>query len=81
VKSLPTALADKFRLCPTPLDALPGASVLVVATAWPDYRNIEAEMLVSVIKQATVIDPGYFLSDTLGTNPKIQYIAIGKGNI
>jgi UDPglucose 6-dehydrogenase len=81
VKSLPTALADKFRLCPTPLDALPGASVLVVATAWPDYQNIEAEMLVSVIKQATVIDPGYFLSDTLGTNPKIQYIAIGKGNI
>lgn len=81
VKSLPTALADKFRLCPTPLDALLGASVLVVSTAWPDYRNIEAEMLVSSLKQATVIDPAYFLSDTLGTNPKIQYIAIGKGSI
>lgn len=81
VQCLPVPLAEKFKLCPTPQAALAGASLLVIATGWPDYRVIESAEVVSAIKRSLVIDPNRFLVDTLGSDPKIKYIAVGKGSI
>ena len=81
VQCLAVPLAEKLSLYPTPQAALAGALVLVVATAWPDYRTIEAAEVVSAMEQPAVIDPNRFLVDTLGNNPEIQYIAVGRGSV
>ncbi len=79
IKVLPAALAEKFVLCETPQAALKGASIMVVATAWPDYGHIETETILKAIESPVVIDPHRFLAESFGNHQKIQYIAVGKG--
>jgi UDPglucose 6-dehydrogenase len=48
VTSLPDE-ARGVRLCPTHLGALEGASALVVATEWPEYRGVSADAIVGAM--------------------------------
>ena len=43
VRALPDDLAGFLTLCETPLEAVEGASALVVQTDWPVYREVEPE--------------------------------------
>ncbi|MHB8626464.1 MAG: UDP-glucose dehydrogenase family protein [Aggregatilineales bacterium] len=78
VHSLPTELADKVTMCPTPLNALQNASALVLATEWPAYQNLSPEAICSRMLTPVIIDAGRFLMDTLGNDSRIHYLAIGK---
>jgi UDPglucose 6-dehydrogenase len=78
VRELPAHLAQKLRLCATPLDAVRDAAALIVATAWPDYLLTNGEALVSNMKIPVVLDPGRFLAGQLESNPAIQYFTVGK---
>jgi UDPglucose 6-dehydrogenase len=78
IDRLPDELAPFARLCPTALDAATNADALIVATEWPDYLSVAAADLLPRMSSATVLDPGRFLSKTLGTNPQIRYYAVGK---
>ena len=79
VKSLPPDLAAAIRLCSTPTDALAGVVGLVVATEWPDYQSVPADVVVASMRSALVLDPNRFLSQTLGNDPRIRYVTVGKG--
>ena len=79
VKSLPPDLAAAITLCSTPTDALAGVVGLVVATEWPDYQSVPADMVVASMRSALVLDPNRFLSQTLGNDPRIRYVTVGKG--
>lgn len=68
-----------LQLAPTALDAAKGASALVVATPWPDYRNITAAQLVDVIDQPVVLDAARFLAVSLGADPRVRYVTVGQG--
>jgi len=78
IKVLPEHLSGKFELAFDPILALKDASALVVGTAWPDYRSLDADAVVSHMMKPIVIDPKRFLAKTLGDDPRIQYITIGK---
>lgn len=78
VHELPPALAGQVLLLQDPLDALGKADALVVATPWKDYLSLGTEAILSRMKQAVVLDPARLLAQTLGADPRIQYITVGK---
>lgn len=78
VANLPAALDAEIRLCETPLAAAEGASALVVCTAWPEYREVPAEQLLSVLRTPLVIDAAGFLAGSLGVEPELRYARVGS---
>jgi UDPglucose 6-dehydrogenase len=78
VKVLPPDLSPCLTLCPTPADALEGSNALVISTEWPEYLSIEAKTVVGRMKEPIVVDPNRFLEKTLGSEPQLRYVAVGK---
>jgi UDPglucose 6-dehydrogenase len=66
-------------LCRSAEEAVTGADVAVVATEWPDYRGLGAGDLVRAMRRPRVIDPNWFLAAALSSEPRLIYIAIGRG--
>ena len=81
VTNLPAELDAGISLCETALQAAEGASALVVCTAWPDYREVSAEQLLSVLETPIVIDAAGFLAKTLGAEPEhLRYARVGSSS-
>lgn len=78
IRVLPDELAERFALLPTPIAALDGATALVLATAWPEYKTLDADIIVSTMLAPIVIDPNRFLEQTLGSDSRIRYATVGK---
>ncbi len=78
VEALPEELAGVLTLCPTPLAALQGADVAVVATEWPEYRGLTADDVASPMRRPCVIDPTHFLAAALAADPRLAYVATGR---
>lgn len=78
VKSLPPDLNERIHLCASAQEALREAEALVVATEWNDYRSIDAAVVISSMKNPTVLDASRFLASTLGTDSRIRYVTVGK---
>jgi UDPglucose 6-dehydrogenase len=77
VAALPDELAASVALCATPQAALVGADVAVVATEWPEYRDLDASQLLEAMRRPQVIDQNRFLASAFGNDPRIIYIATG----
>jgi len=78
VTELPPDLRDGVELCETPLVAASGASAVVLCTAWPEYREIPAEELISAMPAPLVIDAAGFAAKSLGAHPGIRYARVGS---
>jgi UDPglucose 6-dehydrogenase len=65
-------------LCASPAEAIRGADVAVVATAWPDYRGLGAGDFLVHMRRPHVIDPSGLLADTLAPEPRITYVVAGR---
>jgi UDPglucose 6-dehydrogenase len=78
VASLPGELTETMRLCASAEEALRDADVAVVATPWPDYQALRPDDVVALMRRPQVIDAMHFLT-ALGADPRITYVAIGKG--
>lgn len=72
-------LQGPLHLCASAGEALEGAEVAVVCTEWPEFKSIEATTFTQAMKRPVVLDPSQFLVRTLGSDPRIQYFAVGKG--
>jgi UDPglucose 6-dehydrogenase len=79
IKTLPADLQQTIALAPDPLEALKDASALVVATAWPEFRSVDAGQVAAAMRTAIVLDPARFLASSLGDAPGIRYITVGQG--
>lgn len=77
VANLDGSDASSIIVTATATEALDGANVLVVSTACPEFADIKAEVVLTRMKSATVIDAGRFLESSLGQAPGIRYIAVG----
>ena len=77
VATIPDTLGAVLTLAPDALSAASGADAVVVATEWPEFRTIAADALVSAVKAPLVLDPGRFLSKTMGADARIRYLAVG----
>ena len=75
VLALPAELSSMITLAPSATAAIAEASALVVATEWPELKNIEPGAL-SRMKRRLVVDANRFLAKNLGTTD-IEYYAVG----
>jgi UDPglucose 6-dehydrogenase len=78
LKDLPPAVAAQVRLADNALDAVTGASALIVATAWPEYREVAADQVAARMTRRLVLDANRFLADTLGRHADVEYLSVGK---
>ena len=62
----------------TPLEALEGACALVIATQWPEYREIKVSDVENIAGQFAVFDSNRFLSD-FNKSSVISYYSVGVG--
>jgi UDPglucose 6-dehydrogenase len=77
VQRLPEDLNTGVTLCHSAGDALKGCDAAVIATEWPQFRELPAQDLVNQMKTPVVLDANRFLEKTLGGNPAIVYVAVG----
>ena len=77
VRALPAGLA-RTELAPDPLSAVDRAAALVVATAWPEYRDVDASQVASRMSGRVVLDANGFLASSLGRQPDVTYLTVGK---
>jgi UDPglucose 6-dehydrogenase len=70
-------LKKVLSLAASPIEAVRGADVLVIATAWPQFRDVPADEIVGAGVR-TVLDAGGFLAETLGADPRVHYITVGS---
>jgi UDPglucose 6-dehydrogenase len=80
VPTLPAALKAQWRLSPSALEAARDADAIVVATEWPEYRQIGADAVMAHVGRlrVSVIDANRFLKSTLAADPRIQYVTVGS---
>jgi UDPglucose 6-dehydrogenase len=78
INELPEDLRSVIALATTPREALNGADLAVVATEWPDYRNLSADDFLGAMRRPAVIDPNWFLAGVLSEATKIHYVTTGR---
>ncbi len=75
--ALPSLLHAVHR-SKTPLEAVSGADALVVATEWPEYRQVPVEDVVTAMNTALIVDANRFVGATLGSDPRVRLISVGQ---
>ena len=61
-----------------PLAAAEGARALVLATAWPMYREVDVNRLAVVAPRLLVLDANRFLGPLLGNDKRFRFVAVGQ---
>jgi len=78
VKELPRELAKDMSLCTDVRQALNCTDCVVVATEWPVFKSITADLLRGCMKQPVVVDMKGFLHEQLENDRRIRYFAVGR---
>jgi UDPglucose 6-dehydrogenase len=78
VRQLPPEVAATVHLASDPLAAADEAAALVVATPWPEYRSVNARELAGRMRGTVVLDANGFLAATVGREPGLSYLTVGK---
>lgn len=77
VRALPPADAARIEQYPDPVAAAAGAPALVVATPWPEYRDVDVHALKSAMARPLVLDAASHLAKTAGAQAGIEYVTVG----
>lgn len=78
-EDLPEPLRMVVRRCDSRRETLQGADVAVVATPWPEYKDLGAEEVLATMRRPRVVDTHWALAGTLGDDPRVLYLAPGRG--
>lgn len=78
VKELPEALCPMISLAASSRQALAGADLAIVATEWPEFRNLTSADFLSSMHRAAVVDPNWFLAAVISDEQKIHYVTTGR---
>ena len=77
VTSLPNDLVDSVVLATNAKSAAQGAHALVVATEWPEFRELSAGDIASVMAGTIILDPGRFLGARFAAHTNLKLISVG----
>ena len=64
-----------------PLAAAAGARALILATGWPDYRDIAVDRLATAAPQLLVLDANRFLGAILGNDGRFRLVSVGHPQV
>lgn len=78
VKALPAELSGAVSLVATATDALENADAMVVATEWPEYKELNVEVIVAIMTEAIVIDPSRCLPEAIVCDRRVRYMTTGR---
>lgn len=70
-----TMISAEF--CQSPEEVFERSDFLVLATAWPEFRDLAWKKLVKKMKKPCIIDPGSFVRDRVKDLPGLRYEAVG----
>lgn len=76
--ALPDPLATRVTRHGDPLAAARGAAALVVATEWPAYRDVPADLLAAAMPAGRVIDANMFMGPILGNDKRFHLLTVGQ---
>ena len=77
VRALPAELGQGIVIADDPRRALRGASAVLVATEWPELRQLTAEDFADAQDGCLVLDPGRWLSPAVAASARLSVISIG----
>ncbi len=75
VRELPPDLAGQIHLASDSAQAVADADAVVIATPWPEFRELDWSTLLPTMKSATVVDANGFLAGLL--KGRSEYAAVG----
>jgi UDPglucose 6-dehydrogenase len=75
---LPEDLAAGVARFDTPEGALAGADAAVIGTPWPDLRDLDPASILAAMATPLILDPACFLGSTLGGDPRIRLVSVGR---
>jgi UDPglucose 6-dehydrogenase len=78
VKALPENLAGKVTLANDAVSALFEADALVVATEWPEFRDLAGDEIASVMTGNIVLDAGRHLPGNLAAGTRLKLYSVGR---
>lgn len=76
-ESLPPDLVTTVERATTVQAALEKAEAAVIATEWPEYRDLAPATLLSAMSRPLILDQGRFLGDRLARDTRFQYVTVG----
>jgi len=76
VRRLPGDL-QAVVLCPDMATTVQGADALVVATEWPEFKNMKTDVIGSRMRRPLIIDQNRFLPAPTADS-KVEYVTLGK---
>jgi UDPglucose 6-dehydrogenase len=76
VRALPLELTTQVAVQDTPEGALRGASALILATEWPEFRSLDLADAVLSMKRRLIVDANRFLGDSLA-GLEVEYLSVG----
>jgi UDPglucose 6-dehydrogenase len=78
VQQLPDDLSCIVTLAPSALTALEGSDAVVIATEWPQFRELKGHDLIRTMRTPIVLDANRFLEKSLQPTPSsLVYFAVG----
>jgi UDPglucose 6-dehydrogenase len=76
-EALPAAWSGRVQRTADPISALARAQALVVATEWPEYRQVPVDSIAALPQRLVVLDANRFLA-AWSVIPSIRYVAVGS---
>ncbi len=65
-------------LCPSAVEALAGADAAVLATPWPEFRQLDWAECARRMRRPLLLDPHGFVKDQTRALPKMEYYTVGS---
>ena len=78
-EALPVAWSGRVQRHADPLAALAQAQALIVATEWPQYRQLSTDRIAALPRRPVVLDANRFLAHWSAL-PGIRYVAFGTAS-
>jgi UDPglucose 6-dehydrogenase len=69
----------EFLSCADPYAAARNADALVIITDWPDFHNLDFDLIKSTMKNPLIIDTRNMLADRQLATKGISYYGVGRG--
>jgi UDPglucose 6-dehydrogenase len=78
VRKLPNEFDAGVTVADNAKSAIAGSVAVVVATEWPEFRELLAKDFASATKGRLVLDPGAFLSPDISRDSALTVVSIGR---
>jgi len=71
----------EFRFYRDPYEAVEGSDALVILTEWPEYRELDFDVIKTKMKRPVLFDPTNMLDDKSIREKGFDYFAVGRGRV